>query len=304
MAKGLNFAVTPKDLPVKEYVTVTETACRSLPPNEAEELRSRVSNILRHHRTVTPNISKEEIQALDTLRKDKSIKILPADKGRCAVILDTEEYMKKCKDLLSDTNTYEKLKKDPTSSYKKQLVSVLKDLKQKGVVSDQLYRRIYPTTETPPKFYGLPKIHKPNHPLRPIVSSIGSITYPCAKYLAEIISPVIGKTKHHIKNSQHFAETIQNYRVEEDEELRSYDVSALFTSVPVDKAADVIQQKLEQDPSLHERTDLSPSDITRLLRFCLNCTYFVFDGEFYRQIHGAAMGSPVSPSLVMDTWRC
>ena len=46
---------------------------------------------------------------------------------------------------------------------------------------------------------------------------------------------------------------------------------------------------------LEERTALSPDDIICLLNKCLKCTYFVYKGEYNLQIHGAAMGSPVSP---------
>ena len=35
--------------------------------------------------------------------------------------------------------------------------------------------------------------------------------------------------------------------------------------------------------------------MTKLLEICLQCTYFTFGGAYYLQIHGAAMGSPVSP---------
>ena len=154
---------------------------------------------------------------------------------------------------------------------------------------------MYPTTESPPKFYGLPKVHKKDTPLRPIVSSVGTITYNCAKLLAEILSPLVGKTVHHVANSQDFAKRIVNERVEEDEELRSYDVTALFTSVPVDKALTVIQACLEQDHTLCDRTSLSAKQVTKLLEVCLKCTYFVYNAVYYQQIHGAAMGSPVSP---------
>ena len=108
-------------------------------------------------------------------------------------------------------------------------------------------------------------------------------------------APVPVQTEHHVKNTKHFATVIKNKTVNEDEILVSYDVSALFTSVPVDKALKVINDRLLVDTSLSKRTPLSPERITRLLELCLNCTYFVYDGTYYLQIHGAAMGSPVSP---------
>ncbi|XP_072019492.1 uncharacterized protein [Amphiura filiformis] len=245
---------------------------------------------------IESNLSKEERKALEDLKKDKDIRILPADKGRLVVVLNTEDYQNKCEKLLSDTNTYKNLgTRDPTNKYKKELISVLQDLENEGGINRVEYRKLYPTTENPPKFYGLPKIHKKDTPLRPIVSSIGTITYNCAKLLADILSPLVGRTSHHVANSQDFADCIKDERVEEDEELRSYDVTALFTSVPVDKALTIIQARLESDNTLSERTRLSATQVTKLLDVCLRCTYFVYNGVFYQQIHGAAMGSPVSP---------
>ncbi|XP_072039555.1 uncharacterized protein [Amphiura filiformis] len=164
-----------------------------------------------------------------------------------------------------------------------------------GAINRDEYRKLYPTTESPPKFYGLPKVHKKDIPLRPIVSSVGSITYNSAKFIADILSPLVGNTTHHIANSQDFSERIKNERVEDDEELRSYDVTALFTSVPIEKALDIIRDDLISDTTLDERTKLSAGQVVKLLEVCLRCTYFVYNGVFYLQIHGAAMGSPVSP---------
>jgi len=183
----------------------------------------------------------------------------------------------------------------PTSGYKEELTTVLQKIKEEEGIDQITYRRLYPTTEVPPKFYGLPKIHKVGTPLRPIVSSVNSITYCSAKHLADILSPLVGQSPHHIVNSQHFAETIKGQRVEPDEVLRSYDVTALFTSVPVDKALDIISQRLVTDTTLRQRSSLKPSHVISLLKVCLDCTYFVYNGVFYRQVHGAAMGSPVSP---------
>ena len=77
--------------------------------------------------------------------------------------------------------------------------------------------------------------------------------------------------------------------------LASYDVSALFTLVPIDPALKIIKDILEKDPTLKDRTVIGVDDIILLLEFCLKNTYFSFQGQFFEQVEGAAMGSLVSP---------
>ena len=77
--------------------------------------------------------------------------------------------------------------------------------------------------------------------------------------------------------------------------LSSYDVSTLFTSVPIDSALNIIKDLLEKDPTLKDRTVMGVNDIILLLEFCLKNTYFSFQDQFFEQVKGAAMGSLVSP---------
>ena len=134
-------------------------------------------------------------------------------------------------------------------------------------------------------------------PLRPIVSSRGSITYGVAKELAGIIHPLVGQSQHHLKNTQHIIEKIQQVKLQQGKVISSYDVKALFTSVPVDPAITIVQERLTQDPTLPQRTQMSIPQIITLLDFCLRNTYFLFQGKYYEQVHGAAMGSPISPLI-------
>ena len=69
----------------------------------------------------------------------------------------------------------------------------------------------------------------------------------------------------------------------------------MFTSVPVDKALEVIREKLGEDQILRDRTPIATDNIIHLLSLYLKCTYFLLQGEYYLQIHCAAMRSPVSP---------
>ena len=74
----------------------------------------------------------------------------------------------------------------------------------------------------------------------------------------------------------------------------SFDVSSLFTNVPVGEAISVIRERLREDETLGDRTILSPEWVAELLEMCLKSTYFSYGGNFYEQKEGAAMCSSVS----------
>ena len=122
------------------------------------------------------------------------------------------------------------------------------------MINHVLLMKLYPTVDQPPRFYGLPKVHTSSMPMRPIESSIGTISYQCASYMVSVLSPVVGKTEHHVRNSKYFAKEVQKLKFAPEEELRLYDVPALFTSVPVDRALVVIKDRLVNDGKLANRT--------------------------------------------------
>ena len=91
--------------------------------------------------------------------------------------------------------------------------------------------------------------------------------------------------------------------VASDEIMVSFDVKSLFTSIPVDLALTIVNERLQKDQDLAERTNMSISNIMGLLEFVLNHNYFKHNNIPYKQIFGCAMGSPISPfiaDLVME----
>ena len=95
------------------------------------------------------------------LNNDKSIVIVPADKGRCTVVLNEKDYDHKCNDLLKDTKTYKKIGYNPTSGYRQKVVSVINALHKDKIITDTLKWSLTPPSQpTVPAFYGLPKNHK------------------------------------------------------------------------------------------------------------------------------------------------
>ena len=131
--------------------------------------------------------------------------------------------------------------------------------------------------------------------LRPIVSSIGAVTYETSKELANILKPLVGQSPYHVQNNQEFLHQLKDQKLGPDDIIMSYDVKALFTSVPIQPAIDIIVKLLEKDPALKQRTSMTIRHITSLLEFCLRSTYFTFQNKYFEQIEGTAVGSPISP---------
>ena len=74
-------------------------------------------------------------------------------------------------------------------------------------------------------------------------------------------------------------------------------LTALFTSVLFDEVVDIAvgrTERAKQDPKWYNRMKLTPEEMGELLTFCMNTTYFKFQGEFYQQVFGAAMWSHIS----------
>ena len=159
------------------------------------------------------------------------------------VLLDKSEYQEKMYLLLNDTNTYKQLPNNPTIKYKNKLIKILREWVRENNSLRKLKERIYPTSQLTPRIYGTAKIHKPDFPLRPIVEGIGSITYPSAKYLGEILSPLVGYNTYHINNTYDFVEKIRNIKLNDSDTIVSFDVCALFTSIPTKDALDVIKHE-------------------------------------------------------------
>ncbi|XP_071501364.1 uncharacterized protein [Diadema antillarum] len=231
LSLGLNFAVAPKQVNRKDFIQRIEPGLKHLSRSQADSVRIQITQALTSVNPTRPNLTTAEKSGISSLKEDNSIHILKADKGNATVVMDKEDYETKVHTLL-DTDTYKKLPRDPTPA---------------------LERRVND------------KIHKPDIPLRPIVSTRGSPTYALAQHLASILQPLVGQTVHHVKNSKQFIDQVRQMTVSNIDLLISFDVESLFTSVPVKDACATILKRLDSDRTLPDRTKLSPTEIHDLL---------------------------------------
>ena len=128
--------------------------------------------------------------------------------------------------------------------------------------------------------------------MRPIVSSIGTYNYHRSKFLTDLLDPII-PTSHCTKDSFTFCEEIKKVSAT-NRFLISYDVCSLFTSIPLKETIDIAVNLLfEHNPGLN----ITKDELKKLFEFATSGTYFLFQGTFYNQIDGVAMGSPLGPVL-------
>ena len=171
----------------------------------------------------------------------------------------------------------------------------MKTIKTEGGSNEVIYRRLYPTGVCSPKFNGLPKVDRKGMPLRPIVSSIGAVTYETSKELSRILKALVAKSPYQVQNNKELIQHLEGIQLRSGEIIMSYDVKALFTSAPIQPALNIIKKVLEEDNEFQQRTSMTVKHITCLLEFCLRSTYFTFQDKYYEQVDGAAMGSSISP---------
>ena len=85
--------------------------------------------------------------------------------------MNTKDYLTKIHAHLQDHNTYKPLTYNPTSAIINDACTLIEYIHSQHIIDKATKEFLLPPKNTrTPLFYGLPKIHKPGCPLRPIVS--------------------------------------------------------------------------------------------------------------------------------------
>lgn len=290
--KGLGYAVTTKP-DVEQIIIDVETAItQTLPASSQNTARTITSHIIKDGQEQSRSNDKE-IRIIKEL-KTKPVYYVKADKGNAVVIMDKEDYDNQMTTKINN-GPYRQLRVDPLPSMVKHVEKTLKECK--SVLGDAA-GRLRESNPILPRIKGLPKIHKPGNEMREIVSAVGSPTHKLAKWLAKEFQSMTKQfPSRSVSNTQEFAQQLQSSGdINDDEIMVSFDVTALFPSVPVKQAINLLEDWL-----LTQREDAAWRHKVRtylkLTRLCMEENYFSFRGSFYKQTKGAPMGNPLSPFL-------
>ena len=290
MGYGLKFAASNQN---SNYVYVAKGVCNlekvgDIPAQDINICKGFVYSALAT--PCLPSCPKRFLVALNNLKKDKDLHITRADKSNCVVILNKTDYIEKMETLLSDEDTYTKINKNPLETVNSEFN---KKLKGYLVGHNDLIKKLSTISPSLPYMYGLIKTHKTNNPVRPIICSIGSCSYKLSKWLVSLLSPLVGRISNsHVKHNVDLIEKLNGLHFSFDFKLVSFDVTSLFTRVPVSDLLAFLGEELKK----HE-LPLPVHTIINLIKLCVVDSKFAFNGEFYTQKFGMGMGNPLSPVL-------
>lgn len=239
----------------------------------------------------------KHILALKSLATNKDLIITRPDKGSGVVLLDRFDYVEKTLKILSDDKKFSKINtpSDRSDKAAKVVHSKLLALRDTGVIDTGEFNRLNPVGSLTPVLYGLPKIHKPDVPIRPVLSMYKSATYNLAKHLCVVLKPVENfLCVSAIRDSFDLVKKLSCLKVGSTSVIASLDVTSLFTSIPVEDCLRIIQETvMVNDISL----SLEVNTVIELLRLCICDVEFLFNGQYFMQSDGIAMGSPLGPIL-------
>ena len=172
----------------------------------------------------------------------------------------------------------------------------LRKLKRKNIFNEYEYGKLYPSGSAPARIYGTPKIHKflsnDSFPKpRPIVSSIGTVNCNLACFLCHFLSRLV-PNDYSCKDTFSFVSQFKNANLSKKFPV-SYDVTSLFTNIPLQEADIAINLIFNHNPNLN----ITKKEFKKLFLFATSKTHFIFNSKFYNQIDEVAIGSPLAPVL-------
>ncbi|XP_055840500.1 uncharacterized protein LOC129908179 [Episyrphus balteatus] len=214
---------------------------------------------------------------------------MKADKGNNIVILDKVDYEERMEKSIAEDG-FTVLKRSPLNKMVEDARGIIKEISE--TFSINKFKLMISNPEVP-KMYGLPKIHKPGEKMRKIVSNVNSPLVKVSKWLVDEMKLYGRFESASVLNTFDFVDKVKEISIEDDESIVSFDVEALFPSIPVDVAIESLKLHLEAknvDES-HKRVYL------RAAKVCMSHNCFVFRDKFYKNKNGTSMGNPLSPLI-------
>ena len=251
-----------------------------------------------------PESEFEALKELVKLQKERKIVIKPCDKGAGIMILNFEDYLETCNMHLSSEDGgnpfYKKVNEYAIEEAKNKIKEVLKEAYDNDIITKREFEAMDPETKGVGRFYCTFKVHKEHEegkppPERPIVSGNESFTENIGSYIDHHIKELGQKHDTYLQDTPDFLRNIEKINADttlpDNTILVTLDVKSLYTVIPQSEGVECVEDALSE----REEKDVPSAFIARLLELLLKYNIFEFNGDFFQQIIGTAMGSKPAP---------
>ncbi|CAF4234400.1 unnamed protein product, partial [Rotaria sp. Silwood2] len=215
-----------------------------------------------------------------------------------------EDYRKKSEEYMAKTKAYKCLGiNNPLPDLITRTYKYLLDLRLVKWITQKQYEKlcINPCEVELAQLYYLPKAHKLGTPLRPIISGLKHPTIKISKFLDELLRPLFDKMAQETTVTSGFelVKKLQEWSIvnmNQNTIFCTIDVIDLYTMIPQVEGVLSLKKMLDY-MELKKVGSLKIETIIRLSRFVMQNNYFSYDSQFYHQIRGRAMGSPLTLTM-------
>ena len=231
LSKTCPFTTGRKEPPRKNYAT----------EKEIQGLQMDMQNLVDKCKlSFTPNITIQERKAIADLRTKDDTIITRSDKGGELVVMKESRLKELCLAHLSDKKTYKRLKKDPTNDIRLLVNRTLQEVLSRSEVPESVIDRLItnPSAARTQRFYALPKTHKEQLKIRPIVSACGGIFDRLGWFLQVLLKPLLKNVSAHLNSTAQLVERLENTTADHLKGMIpvSFDVVSLYTNVDTEEA--------------------------------------------------------------------
>ena len=240
------------------------------------------------------NLTKEERNAIYSLRDDNTIIIKEADKESDIVVWDRKDYLAEAKKQLDDKEVYQEVRGDIESPLIKIIKRVLGNIRNRRDISDETLDYFLVNNPKLGRFYLLPKIHKRLHnvPGRPAISNSGFYTENISAFVEHHLKPLAQKVKSYVKDTNDFLRKIANLPpLPEDLIFCTVDVVGLYPNIPHDEGLKAVRNALDS----REDKTISTESLLELAECVLKNNIFEHNTKFFKQVRGTAIGTKMAP---------
>ncbi|CAF3892197.1 unnamed protein product [Rotaria sp. Silwood1] len=254
------------------------------------------------------------IQRLIHRRKD--IVVRRTDKNKVFYIGKAIDFERKAEEYMLKTDAYQEIPDGhcPLADNLHAVKTLLDYLLGKHALTKNQYNQLSPNLKNLElgHYHGLPKPHKPQTPLRPIIASIRAPATLVSQFLNDLLAPIYLD----VTRKYTFINDIDVIRTLEKHAANGYltsttkfitsDVENLYTMIPRQRALEALGRFCIRHSKQGKIGTFAIDHIMKMTRVILDTNCFAYNKKYYKQIRGRAMGSAftqVLANIYMFEWE-